>query len=791
MRLNVDWLRDWVDTELNPAEIADCLTIAGHEVSSIEPVTGNIEGLVVGQIVSVKPHPDADRLVICQVNDGRKEHTVVCGAPNATNNLKAPFAPVGALLPGDIKIKRTKLRGIMSSGMLCSSKELGLSENSSGLLVLPEDAPTGKSIKEYLRLDDSILDLELTPNRGDCFSVLGIAREIAAIEELKLGSPSREIIDAQNTEMFEVKLQANEACPSFCGRVIRNVSISADTPIWMAERLRRAGLRTINPVVDITNYVMLELGQPLHGYDVAKLDTEIIVRFAKEAEKLTLLDGRELTLHSDVMVIADDSGAIGLAGIMGGKSTAVDGSTKNVFLEAAFFSPDAMAGRARRYKLHTDASMRFERGVDPEIQNFAMERATNLLLEIAGGEAGPIMVTKQREHLPETSLITLRHDRLQSMLGLNIAPAQIEKILKALGMKVNQQHGAWHVKPPSFRFDLSIEEDLIEEVARMIGYANIPVTPELTKDSLGGATEETIEEEQLKDLLARRGYSEIISYTFVDEELESMINPGTESIRLVNPISTEQSVLRRSLWPGLLKTAVQNMSRQHSRMRLFETGTQFLSKDGQIDETTVLAGLAAGARWPEHWDFKKIQSDFFDIKGDIEAIFSFTGMLDKIRFVAAEHPALKPGQTARVEINNINAGWLGILHPAVEQQLGIRTSVVLFSLRLKETLQSAIPVFQAYSKFPSIRRDIALLVDENISVNQILNSVRLMAGDVLQNVIIFDVYRGEGIDSRLKSIGLGLILQDNSRTLTDVDADRVVLSVTERLEHVHGAKLRI
>jgi phenylalanyl-tRNA synthetase beta chain len=638
--------------------------------------------------------------------------------------------------------------------------------------------------------DDAILDIDLTPNRGDCFSVLGIAREIAAIQGLELETPKDAPIAAQNSATFDVKLEAEAGCPRFIGRVIRGISTSATSPVWLSERLLRAGLRPIHSVVDVTNYVMLELGQPLHSYDEQKLDTEIIVRLARKAEKLTLLDGREFTLDPDVMVIADRSGAIGLAGIMGGNSTAVDAQTQDIFLEAAYFSPSAMAGRARRLGLQTDASMRFERGVDPEHQARAIERATALLLEIVGGEPGPLVETKLSEHLAANEPILLRHERLQAILGLDVGAENVERILKALTMDVTPEKDGWGVTPPGFRFDLRIEEDLIEEVARMIGYDNIPVTPELRRGHLGTANENRVPKERLADLLAARGYSEIISYSFVDEELEDAINPGTTKARLANPISKDLSVMRRSLWPGLLKTASQNLSRQQNRMRLFETGGQFSVVADRIEETQVVAGLVAGSRWPEHWDFEASAADFFDVKADLEAIFQLTGRLDELQFLAAEHPALRPGQTARVTLAEENIGWLGALHPALEHRLELRTNVILFSLRLEETLQSALPNFHAYSKFPSVRRDIAVLVEEKISVDQIVDSVRENAGDKLQNVVIFDVYRGEGIDSRLKSVALGLILQDTSRTLTDVDADRTVSSVTKHLGRALGATIR-
>ncbi len=790
MRVNLEWLREWVSIDLEPAELAERLTVAGLEVSSVEEAAPDFEGPVVAEITGVQPHPDADRLVVCEVDDGRKQHVVVCGAPNATSGLRAPFAPVGAQLPGGVKIGRAKLRGVTSDGMLCSGQDLGLSEESDGLLELAEDAPLGESIRDHLRLDDAILDIELTPNRGDCFSVVGIAREVAATQGLELEPPANVPVKAQSSATFNVTLEAEAGCPRFVGRLIRGISITATSPVWLAERLRRAGFRAIHPVVDVTNYVMLELGQPLHSYDERKLDTGIVVRLARKREKLKLLDDREISLDPDVMVIADSSGAIGLAGIMGGNSTAVDAQTQDIFLEAAYFSPPAMAGRARRLGLQTDAATRFERGVDPENQARAIERATALLVEIVGGEPGPIVETKLSDHLAANEPILLRHDRLQAILGLDVDTESVEHILKILAMDVTQHKGGWRVTPPGFRFDLRVEEDLFEEVARMIGYDNIPVTPELSAGHLGTATESRVTEDRLADLLAARGYSEIISYSFVDEELENAINPGTAMAKLANPISKDLSVMRRSLWPGLLKTATQNLSRQQNRMRLFEMGAQFSVVAKKIVETHVLAGLVAGSRWPEHWDFDATAADFFDVKADIEAIFQLTGRLDELQFSPAEHPALRPGQTARLRLAGEHIGWLGALHPVLERRLELRTNVILFALRLEETLQSALPNFRAYSKFPSVRRDIAVVVDENISVDRIIESVRENAGDMLQNVMVFDVYRGKGIDSSLKSVALGLILQDTSRTLTDADADHTVSSVTEHLGRALGATIR-
>ncbi|HEY5622997.1 MAG TPA: phenylalanine--tRNA ligase subunit beta [Gammaproteobacteria bacterium] len=790
MRVNIEWLRDWVDISIAPDELAEKLTIAGLEVDSVEAAAPPFEGIVVAEIVGVEPHPDADRLLLCRVNDGSTEHSVVCGAPNAARGLRAPFAPVGATMPGGSRIKPAKLRGRESQGMLCSAQDLGLEESSDGLLELPADAPIGESLRDYMRLDDAVLDIDLTPNRGDCFSVLGIAREIAATQSLELRLPVRPVIVASNDATFDVRLEAGHGCPRFVGRAIRGIDAEAESPAWMVERLRRVGLRPIHPVVDVTNFVMLELGQPLHSYDLSKLDTAIVVRFAEEGEKLILLDGREVELDANVMVIADGSGPIGLAGIMGGASTGVTRETRNVFLEAAFFSPDAIAGRAREFGLHTDASMRFERGVDPERQTRAIERATELILDIAGGDAGPLTESKLEQHLSEIPSISLRHERLRSVLGLGVSAASVESCLESLGMQVDEQSGGWKVVPPSFRFDVRIEEDLIEEVARMIGYDNIPVTPELRAGHLGLVPENNFTEERLADLMAARGYSEIISYSFVDEELELAVNPGTVLVKLANPISRELSVLRRSLWPGLLKTASQNLNRQQPRLRLFEMGVQFAAKTDEITETRVVAGLVAGSRWPENWDLQSTDADIFDVKADLEAVFEATGNARKLSFTKGEHPALMPGQTARVLLDEQPVGWLGSIHPALQARLDLKTPIVLFAMRLDAALTASIPTYDPYSKFPSVRRDLAILVETEVTADKIEQCVRTAAGEMLQNVMIFDVYRGERIDSRLKSVALGLILQHTSRTLTDADADQVVSSVTEHLWRVLGARIR-
>jgi len=790
MRVNLEWLREWVDFDLQAEQLAEQLTIGGLEVDSIEPIPPTAPGIVVAEVLDTQPHPNAERLNLCTVTDGVKTHSVVCGAPNVSRGLKAAFAPVGSALPDGREIKAIELRGVPSEGMLCSAAELGLSDDAAGLLELDSDAPVGTSLSEYLRLDDMILDIDLTPNRGDCFSVLGVARETAALSGALFKPPQLAAVPASIEDTLGIELTASEACPRFAGRVIRNVATGRISPLWMRERLRRAGLRPIHPIVDVTNYVMLEFGQPLHSYDLSKLAGEISVRFAAAGDNLTLLDGSEIKLKPDVLVIADDSGAIGMAGIMGGEGTAVELSTQDVFLEAAFFSPDAIMGRARRYGLHTDASLRFERGVDPENQVRAIEQATRLLLDITGGDPGPVMVTDDDRYLPKNNPILLRHERLQTVLGVSLKREEVEKSLGVLEMEVEGIESGWSVLPPPFRFDLSIEEDLIEEVGRIVGYDTIPSNPEACPRRLGSSTESRVTDDRIVDLLVDHGYCEIITYSFVDEELEEAINPGVTPVRLANPISQELGVLRRSLWPGLLVTAKQNLSRQQTRLRLFEVGAQFAWEGEGVRETNVLAGLALGRHWPEHWGTEDREVDFFDVKADLEAIFDLTGRGNEIRFAPADHPALMPGQNARILVGDAPLGWLGALHPALEKRLELKTSAILFSLQLEQATISRIPAYQSISRFPSVRRDLALVLDEDISSERVLGCVRDAAGELLQDVTLFDVYRGTSIDSSRKSIALGLIFQNPSRTLTDADADRTVGSVVQLLEREFGATIR-
>ncbi len=793
MRVNLEWLREWVDVDADGARLAEELTTAGLEVDEVAPAGPELDGVVVGLVVECKPHPNADKLSVCIVDDGDTRREVVCGAPNVAAGARAPYARPGAVLPGNVAIAAADVRGITSHGMLCSARELGLGDDASGLLLLDDDAPPGEPIGRLLALDDEILDIDITPNRGDCFSVVGIAREIAAKRGRDLGTPDLSPVPASITDAFPVELRAGGDCPRFAGRIIRGIPTGLRSPLWLRERLRRAGVRAIHPVVDVTNYVMLELGQPLHAYDLGKLSGRIVVRRAQGGERLTLLDGETRELDPDVLVIADDSGAIGMAGIMGGQSTGVDDATTDIVLESAFFTPEVIAGRARRFGLHTDASVRFERGVDPEGQARAVERATRLLLAIAGGRPGPTRVTELSDLVPRRAPVSLRHARIESLLGVELEPGEVEKLLGRLGIEVRRRRSKeWEVRPPSYRFDLSIEEDFVEEVGRMIGYDRIPAIPGQGPAHLGTATELEIDDERLADVLVARGYHEIVTYGFVDRELDQAVSPGIEPLALANPISQDLAVMRTSLWPGLLSAARQNLARQQTRLKLFEIGRQYSpADDGRAVETPMLAGLVSGSRRPEHWDRDKAEADFFDVKADVRALLKLTGDADAFRFEAAVHPALHPGQSARIVRGGEEAGWLGAIHPKLQRDLDLKRSVVLFALRLDVAGRAEVPRFKPYSKFPAVRRDLALVVDENLPAEALLRHAREAAGEVLQRAVIFDVYSGSGIEPGRKSVALGLILQGVSRTLTDADADRTVGAVIERLERELGAKIRI
>jgi len=791
MKIAESWLREWVSPDLDTEALADRLTMAGHEVDGIVQEGVGLEGVVVAEVLEVDKHPDADRLSVCKVSNGSGDALeIVCGAPNVVKGMKTPLATPGVTLPNGLTLRKAKIRGVVSNGMLCSAVELGLGEESDGILALASDAPVGQAITDYLNLPDSVIDLDLTPNRGDCFSVLGIARDVSALTGATLKDDSVAPVEATIADTHPVEINFPEGCPSFAGRIIRNIDSTARSPLWMTERLRRSGLRPIHPVVDITNYIMLEYGRPLHAYDLQLVNGPIRPRLSEKGEKVTLLDEKEVTLDANTLVISDDSGAIGLAGLMGGLSTAVSETTTDVFFEAAFWPQDFVAGRARSYGLHTDASLRFERGVDPQGQARAVERATSLLLEISGGDAGPLVLQTADDHLPERETIQLRRSRLEILLGVKIADEAVTDILQRLGLAVAVTDEGWSVTAPSFRFDIAVEVDLIEEIARIYGYDAIPETTAIAETPLEPVSESQIELEQVAATLVARDYQEIVGYSFVDAKLNSALSGLESELVLSNPISSEMSVMRSSLWPGMLTAAAANASRQQDRIRLFEVGKSFHGTLEDHTEVVRIAGLAMGSTLPEQWGVKSQSVDFFDIKSDVSALLRLASDALNIKFVAAEHPGLQPGQTANILRNESLIGTVGKLHPRHAKAFDIKRDVFLFELDAMVALASAAPEASAVSKYPSIRRDIAVIVDDKISSDDLVSAVASAAPDLISTVRIFDIYTGPGIEAGRKSVALGLILQETSRTLTDDDADAVMTAAAQKLEQEFAAELR-
>lgn len=793
MKLSEKWLREWVDPAISTDDLLARLTMAGLEVDAVEPVAGSFSHVVVGKVLSVTRHPDAERLNVCQVDVGSEAPlSIVCGATNVHVGMYAPTALVGALLPGGLEIKRAKLRGVESFGMLCSAKELGIVELASGLLELSPDALPGTDIRHYLQLDDVSIEIGLTPNRGDCLSVLGIAREVSVITNAPFKTPFMDAdVTPTITDIFPVELAAPSACPRYLARIVRGVNAKARSPSWMQERLQRSGIRSVSALVDITNYVMLELGQPLHVFDKDKLSGGLVVRFAKSDEHITLLDGKNVALSGSTLVIADQLQPLAIAGVMGGADSAVSDATTTIVLEAAFFATDALAGQARHYGLHTDSSHRFERGVDPESPRRAMERATALILAVTGGEAGPVIEANSLVHLPISPSVLLRNDRLRRVLGIEVSADQVSNILSRLGMKVTVREGGWEVVRPSFRFDVAIEADLIEEIARIYGYDNIPAVKPCGALSIAGASEAMLNINRLKDLLVARGYQEAITYSFVDAAFQQRLDGNAPAIALKNPIAADMAVMRTNLWSGLLKAVIYNQNRQQSRLRLFEVGSKFIPQGDEIKEIAVVAGVITGSLNAEQWGLAGTPADFFDIKGDVEALLGLTGRAQRFIFRSRQNQALHPGQSAAIETtDNTHLGWLGALHPELQLDIGLNSQAFVFELELPMLSNIALPRFKEVSKFPALRRDLAIVVDVTVSAEVVQKTIRDAAGALLQHLQLFDVYQGKGIDSGRKSLALGLTLQDTLRTLTDEDVDALIARVLEKLGAELGATLR-
>jgi phenylalanyl-tRNA synthetase beta chain len=813
MKISEKWLREWINPSVDSMVLAEQLTSMGLEVDEVSSLAPAISDAVIARVENVKPHPDADRLRICEVDNGTAELVqIVCGAPNVQRQMLTVLANVGSTMPDGSKLKKAKLRGVESFGMLCSASELGLSEESDGLIELPDNAPVGEDLIKFLDLDDNIFEIELTPNRGDCLSVRGIARDLSARNDMPLQLHEITEIAAAHQDTQAVSLLSANACARYVGRVFNDVDLSKPSPTWMTERLRRSGVRSINPAVDITNYVMLEIGQPMHAFDLDKVQGPIQVRLAVEGEKVELLDGRVVELDGATTVIADDSGAIGIAGIMGGMSTAVDENTKRVFMEAALFLPEEIIGKPRHYSSHTESSHRFERGVDPELQRDAMEYATGLMMNLTGGKPGPSRDWQDKNRMPKGEPVLLRKARLKSLLGVTVPDNTCEQIFKSLGIRCQSDSAGWILTPPSYRYDLRIEEDFVEEVGRVYGFDRIPRTSPAHTPVFRPVPENRVKPTAIKQLLANRGFQEVVTYSFVDEQQQQVLRADLIPLVLANPISVDMSVMRTTLLGGLLNVVRHNQSRQWQSMKLFETGLRFLptndkpaeqldhyldashGSDLQIDSTIqqqqILAGLVVGDAMPENWNTAATEMDFFDLKADLDALFALANAAD-VKYVATDLKTLHPGQSAGLFCNGALVGYVGRLNPEVQKTLDLSQCPVVFEISLAALSEARVPQLVPVSRFPSVRRDIALLVDESVTNQAIIDCVEQHGPEFLSSVRTFDVYHGDKVEKGKKSIALGLIMQANSRTLEEAEVEQAVANIVASTSRELGSVLRV
>ena len=795
MKFSENWVREWVNPSISTEQLCDQITMLGLEVDGVEKVAGDFTGVVVGEVVECAQHPDADKLRVTKVNvGGDRLLDIVCGAPNCRQGLKVACATEGAVLPGDFKIKKTKLRGQPSEGMLCSFSELGIDVDADGIIELPLDAPVGTNLREYLDLDDKAIEISLTPNRADCLSIAGVAREVGVVNKQVVNQPHFDAVPATISDKVQIELKAPEACPRYLLRVVKNVNVKAQSPIWLQEKLRRCGIRSIDPIVDITNYVLLELGQPMHAFDASKVSQPVQVRLANNGEELVLLDGTTAKLKSNTLVIADQTGPLAMAGIFGGQASGVDAeTTKDVILEAAFFAPLAIAGRARQYGLHTDSSHRFERGVDFTLQRHAMERATALLLEICGGEAGEICEVVSEQYLPKVNEVTLRREKLDSLLGHHIETETVTEIFERLGFAVKYANDVWTVTSASWRFDIEIEEDLIEEVARIYGYNSIPNNAPLAHLRMREHKESDLDLSRIKTALVDADYQEAITYSFVDPKVQTLLHPEIEALVLPNPISVEMSAMRVSLLSGLLGAVVYNQNRQQNRVRLFETGLRFVpdaNAEFGVRQEFVLAGVITGTAKSECWTGKAETVDFFDLKGDLESILSLTEVGNRVKFVAKAYSALHPGQSAAIELDGKEIGFIGTIHPLIAQKLGLNGKAVVFEILWDAIANRRVVQAKEISKFPANRRDLALVVSDNVPAGDIIDACKQAGGEKLTQVNLFDVYQGIGVASGHKSLAISLIIQDNEKTLEDDEINAVISAVLNEVKQRFNAELR-
>lgn len=794
MKFSESWLREWVNPDIDTNALCEQLSMAGLEVDGVEPVAADFSGVVVGEVVECGQHPDADKLQVTRVSVGAEELLdIVCGAPNCRKGLKVAVAVVGAVLPGNFKIKKAKLRGQPSFGMLCSFSELGMGEDHSGILELPLNAPVGQDVREYLDLDDNIIEIDLTPNRADCLGLKGVAREVGVLNQADV---THNIVVSSELSIQDsrgIQLDDPVSCPRYLGRIIKNVDMSTNSPLWLQEKLRRSGVRSIDPVVDVTNFVLLELGHPMHAFDNNKLNGDIIVRNAQKSEKLVLLDGEEISLNDNTLVIADEEKALAIAGIFGGLDSGVNSETTDIFLESAFFNPDVTLGKARQYGLHTDASHRYERGVDPELQTVAMERATQLLLDIVGGKAGPITVAESSSDLPIRNQVTLREERLERVLGAKIENERVTDILNRLGMNVVVLEGGWQVKAPSYRFDIAIEEDLIEEVARVYGYNNIANAAPLASLNMSYKQEKVTDLNRFKALLCAKGYQEAVTYSFVDPKKQTLLFPDVQTLDLPHPISADMSVMRVSLLPGLLQALSYNQKRQQQNLAFFETGLVFsanVEAENGVEQVNKLSGVLSGNTHGEHWSIETRARDFYDAKAMVEELISFSVGKSEPVFTSIQHTAFHPGQCASVSVDNKVIGVVGAIHPQFEKALGLNGRTFSFELDLASIEQRNLPSATVISKFPAIRRDLAITVSDSVETGKLLKSIEKIGISELVGINLFDVYTGDGIPEGQKSLALSIWLQSVDKTLEDQEIQDNVDKVVRHLRDKFSAALR-
>ena len=790
MIISEQWLREWINPRLSVDGIAEKLTLAGVEVEKVSVAGSKLDNVVVAEITQIGPHPDADRLQICQVNTGKQSLMIVCGATNARVGLKTALAQVGAKLPNGMKIKTARVRGVVSNGMLCSATELGLQDQTDGIMELDINAPAGTNLSDYLTLDDHLIEVDLTPNRGDCLSILGTARELSVLTNIDLLQHDVPGVASVTKDRHAVEVRTQQDCPRYVSRVISDIDPQARTPDAMRERLSRCGIRPVSPVVDVTNYVMLELGQPMHAFDRANLVGAITVRHAKIKEQLTLLDGQKLILGKDTLVIADQAGVLALAGIMGGQNSGIGPATTDIVLEAAHFTPAAVAGRARAHGLQTDSSHRFERGVDPRLPAVAMQYATALLTQIVGGKPGPMVEKTATKYLAKSASVQLRRSQLDKVLGVAISDREVTRILGRIGRNLSSTRSGWRLTPPSYRFDLVRECDLIEEVARVHGYDRLPVVLPTGQQAITAPSESSQSLSRIRQFMVDRDYQEIISYSFIDQKRQADLDPQQTPVALANPLAENMAVMRTQLWPGLIDSAITNLNRQYSRVRLFEIGKVFLKRGKGHAEINRLGGLVTGSAHDQHWGGKPTSVDFFDLKGDLEPLFTLTGDPETFTFSRQTHPALHPGQCAQILKANRAVGWLGQLHPALQQQLEIDNSVFLFELDLDPLVVGVLPQFKSTSRQPVVMRDLAIVVDNTVSVSQVCDQVRLSLGNLLVSLKLFDIYQGPGVETGRKSVAMSLTLQHRSRTLADTEIEGLIDTTLAALKENCGADLR-